>query len=228
MPCLDGVTIMNSSNDSFENARRLMVEDQIVGRGIRDSRVLDAMRSVPRELFVPPNLQYAAYDDGPLPIGEGQTISQPYIVAFMAEALELGPTDRVLEIGTGSGYGAAVLARIAAHVVTVERFETLARRARDVLAQAGLDNITVVAGDGSLGAPEHAPYDAIVVTAGGPAVPEALKDQLVAGGRLVMPVGESRSTQDLIRLRRGDDGFKQEWLAPVRFVPLIGKDGWHS
>ena len=213
----------------FASARRRMVENQLRARDITDGRVLDAMATVPRELFVPAHMRAEAYMDGPLPIGEGQTISQPYVVADMAQALELKPGDRVLEIGTGSGYGAAVLACLAENVVTIERYESLATRAREALAAAGIDNVTVITGDGTLGYPDGAPYDAIVATAGGPSVPESLKSQLAIGGRLVIPVGRSRTFQELVRVRRiTTDEFEEDRLAPVRFVPLVGKEGWQN
>jgi protein-L-isoaspartate(D-aspartate) O-methyltransferase len=184
------------------------------------------MRKVPREKFVPPRLADEAYDDGPLPIGEGQTISQPYIVALMTEALRLGPRDRVLEIGTGSGYAAAVLAEITAEVYTIERVAPLAESARQRLADVGYASVHVHCGDGTLGWPEHAPYDAIVVTAGGPTVPKALLDQLAVGGRLVMPVGRGWG-QELVRVvRKAADDYDYENLGGVAFVPLIGAQGW--
>ena len=204
-----------------------MVDEQLAGRGIRDRRVLAAMAAVPRERFIDPGQAAFAYDDGPLPIGEGQTISQPYIVARMIEVLRLAPADRVLEIGTGSGYAAAVLAEIAAEVYTVERIAGLADRARQRLAALGYARVHVLAGDGTLGWPEYAPYDAIVVTAGGPGVPPALLEQLAPGGRLVMPVGAMLDDQRLVRVVRagpGDD--RREELEAVAFVPLIGAQGW--
>ena len=204
-----------------------MVESQLAARGIRDPLVLDAMRAVPREAFVPERLRPFAYEDGPLPIGEGQTISQPYIVAVMTEAAQMKAGDRALEIGTGSGYGAAVLARIAAAVYTIERLAGLAEAARRRLAELGYHNVHVLLGDGTLGWPEHAPYDAIVVTAGGPRVPPALLDQLTIGGRLVMPVGGESRFQRLVRVRRkGADDYDYEDLEEVAFVPLIGAEGW--
>ncbi len=213
--------------DRSEVRRLDMVERQLAGRGIRDSRVLGAMRRVPREAFVPPSFRDRAYADSPIGIGEGQTISQPYIVAYMTEALELSAGDRVLEIGTGSGYGAAVLSEVADDVVTVERRAALAGRARIALESAGYGRVRVVVGDGTLGWPDGAPYDAIVVTAGGPEVPRALLAQLAAGGRLVIPVGASRNLQRLVRVRRaGEDAFRREELLDVRFVPLIGQQGW--
>jgi protein-L-isoaspartate(D-aspartate) O-methyltransferase len=206
--------------------REKMVETQIAGRGLRDPAVLAAMRTVPREGFVPPELEEFAYQDTPLPIESEQTISQPYIVALMAAALELGSADRVLEIGTGSGYAAAVLSRIAGEVYTVERHEELAGVASRRLRSLGFDNVSVLHGDGTLGWPEHAPYDAIVVAAGGPKVPPSLLDQLAARGRLVIPVGEEKA-QKLVRVTRGSDGrLAEEDLGGVRFVPLIGAEGW--
>jgi protein-L-isoaspartate(D-aspartate) O-methyltransferase len=204
-----------------------MVARQIAGRGVRDPAVLAAMRKVPRERFVPESLASLAYDDRPLPIGEGQTISQPYIVAVMSEALRLRSNDRVLEIGTGSGYAAAVLAVIAAEVYTVERLEGLAESASKRLAELGYLNIHVRQGDGSLGWPEHAPYDAILVTASGPDVPAALLEQLAIGGRLIMPVGTHFGSQRLVRVERiSADSCKRETLEDVVFVPLIGAQGW--
>jgi protein-L-isoaspartate(D-aspartate) O-methyltransferase len=204
-----------------------MVERQIADRGVRDEAVLAAMRAVPRERFVAERQARFAYADEPLPIGEGQTISQPYVVAVMTEALRLTPHDRVLEIGTGSGYSAAVLATIVSEVYTVERLEGLAESARRRLAALGYVNVHVRHGDGSLGWPEHAPYDAIVVTAGGPDVPPSLLRQLAVGGRLVMPVGSTPFTQRLVRVvRTGPDAYDREPLEEVAFVPLIGAEGW--
>jgi len=207
--------------------REMMIERDLKGRGIYDPVVLAAMREVPREEFVRPELIDQAYDDHPLPIDEGQTISQPYMVAYMAESLELAPTHRVLEIGTGSGYSAAVLSRIAAEVYTVEHFAGLAASAGERLQRLRFDNVRIFVGDGTLGWPEHAPYDAIVVTAGAPRVPEPLLEQLVVGGRLVVPVGPSHFVQYLVRVRRvKTDEYKQENLMAVQFVPLIGAAGW--
>ncbi len=200
--------------------RKRMIAGQIEARGVKAPRVLEALRRVAREDFVPLALARFAYDDGPLPIGVGQTISQPYIVAAMIAAARVSSGDRVLEIGTGSGYGAAVLSRIADEVFTVERIEALAEAARGRLAE-------LVAGDGSLGWPEHAPYDAIVVTAGGPKVPRPLLSQLASGGRLVMPVGETHGGQRLVRVVRTDEHeYEYEDLEEVAFVPLIGAEGW--
>jgi protein-L-isoaspartate(D-aspartate) O-methyltransferase len=208
-------------------ARGQMVDRQIMGRGVQDPAVLATMRRVRREAFVPRHLARRAYADQPLPIGGGQTISQPYIVATMTESLRLQPGDRVLEIGTGSGYGAAVLAEIAAEVYTVERLAGLAEGARCRLGELGYTNVHVRHGDGSLGWPEHAPYDAIVVTAGGPDVPPSLLKQLAMGGRLVMPVGPSPLAQQLVRVVRTEETtYEREELGSVAFVPLIGAEGW--
>jgi protein-L-isoaspartate(D-aspartate) O-methyltransferase len=207
--------------------RERMIAGQIETRGVTAPRVLEALRHVPREEFVPAALARFAYDDGPLPIGVGQTISQPYIVAAMIAAAWVSPGDRVLEIGTGSGYGAAVLSRIADEVFTVERIESLSEAARNRLAELGYTNVHVLAGDGSLGWPEHAPYDAIVVTAGGPKVPRPLLSQLASGRRLVMPVGETQGGQRLVRVVRTDEHeYEYEDLEEVAFVPLIGAEGW--
>lgn len=205
--------------------RERMVAHQLAARGIRGPAVLAAMRAVPRERFVPPELSSLAYEDTPLPIGEGQTISQPYVVALMAEAARLSPHDTVLEIGTGSGYGAAVLAQLVARVETVEIRPALAAAARERLKE--YPQVTVHLADGSLGLPGCAPFDAILVSAGGPTVPETWREQLAPGGRLVMPVGPSRELQRLVRIVRCPDGaFSQEDLGAVRFVPLIGARGW--
>lgn len=204
-----------------------MIAEHLMGRGIRDAAVLRAMREVPREEFLPPGMEIFAYEDGPLPIAEGQTISQPYIVAYMIEALELAGKERVLEIGTGSGYAAAVLSLCAAEVYTVERIAALAEEARTRIKRLGFRNITVHLGDGTMGWNEHAPYDAIVVTAGAPDVPDPLLAQLAPGGRLVIPVGNTPHLQELVRVRRMADGsLQREELCAVRFVPLIGREGW--
>jgi protein-L-isoaspartate(D-aspartate) O-methyltransferase len=205
-----------------QSARERMVERQLRARGIRDLRVLAAMAEVPRERFLPERLAAFAYDDGPLPIGEEQTISQPYIVALMVEAAGVAPGSRVLEVGAGSGYAAAVIARIADRVYAIERHETLAKAARRRVIDLGYDNLTILAGDGSLGLPAHAPYDAILVAAGSATVPEPLRQQLAIGGRLVAPVG-GPSVQTLLRITRtGDDSWTESDLGKVRFVPLIG------
>lgn len=205
--------------------RRRFVDTQIRGRGITTPAVLDAMRSVPRHRFVAPELADAAYEDRPLPIGHGQTISQPFMVAMMVDAAMVTPDDHVLEVGTGSGYGAAVLGHLARSVVTVERHRSLAREAATRLAALGVSNVTVVEGDGSLGWPEHAPYDVIVVTAAGPSVPAALRAQMADGARLIMPVGRRIGEQRLLRVVRSDDRYDLEDLGGVRFVPLIGEQG---
>ena len=202
-----------------------MVDLQLAKRGIRDARVLQAFRDVPREAFVPPDLAEFAYNDSPLPIGDGQTISQPYIVALTVDALRLSAGDRVLEIGTGSGYAAAILSRIAKAVYTVERLPELAEQARGRLFRLGLGNVFVHRGDGTLGWTDHAPYDAIAVAAGGPEIPRALLSQLAPGGRLVIPVGPE-DAQVLMRVTREDGTFRTEEISNVRFVPLVGEQGW--
>jgi len=207
-------------------ARRRMVEQQITGRGITDAGVIKAMLTVPRHLFVEPGLENQAYSDFPLPIGHKQTISQPFIVAYMTEALMLEGGERVLEIGTGSGYQAAVLAQLARHVYTVERIPELARTARRALDKAGAYNVHIKVDDGTCGWPDQAPFNAIMTTAGAPEVPDALKAQLEIGGRLVIPVGGS-GAQVLKRIRRvSQSQFTEESLLDCRFVPLIGKHGW--
>jgi len=212
---------------SMDNQRDSMIHYQLMSRGIRDQAVLKAMQEVPREEFVAKLMLEYAYEDRPLPIDQGQTISQPYIVAYMTEALELSYSDRVLEIGTGSGYAAAVLSRIVKTVHTVERLGGLAQSARQRLDLLGYTNIVVHEGDGSLGWPEHAPYDAIVVTAAAPDLPEPLIKQLTIGGRLVIPVGPSIDVQMLVRVRRlAENDYRKEELCGVRFVPLIGEKGW--
>ncbi|MBW3564414.1 MAG: protein-L-isoaspartate(D-aspartate) O-methyltransferase [Acidobacteria bacterium] len=206
--------------------RDWMVATQIQARGIDDPAVLSAMRAVPREEFVPRELRSRAYEDGPLPIGEGQTISQPFIVASMVQSLRLRPADRVLEIGVGSGYAAAVIAEIVEEVFAIERHEELVLTARERLERLGYDNVEIRHGDGTVGWEEHAPFNAIVVAAAGPRIPESLKAQLAEGGRLVIPVEVSVHDQRLIRLTRTESGFREEWLEPVRFVPLVGHEGW--
>jgi protein-L-isoaspartate(D-aspartate) O-methyltransferase len=213
--------------DNNARLRDAMVTQQLFKRGIKDARVLQAMRDTPRHLFVPTRHRVMAYEDMPLPIGHEQTISQPLMVAMMTEALQLRGHERVLEIGTGSGYQAAVLSRLAVVVFSIERIPELAAQARATLAMAGIMNVHVLVGDGSLGLPEHGPYDAIVVTAASPKVPSALVDQLKLGGRLVIPVGD-RHEQTLVRLTMTDDGSHFEHLGGCRFVPLIGQEGWLS
>ncbi|MEO8157907.1 MAG: protein-L-isoaspartate(D-aspartate) O-methyltransferase [Betaproteobacteria bacterium] len=218
---------MNGIN--FSQRRDAMVENHVAARGIRSQWVLQAMRAVPREAFLPGHLREFAYQDAPLPIAEGQTISQPYIVALMTEALALHGGEKVLEIGTGSGYAAAILAQIAGEVYTVERIGQLAEKAATVLSDLGYRNVHVLHGDGTRGWDEHAPYDAIVVAAGGPEVPESLKSQLKIGGRLVIPVGADRRFQELVRVTRLSElQYKTEDIADVRFVPLVGAEGWEA
>ena len=215
------------SINPFIAPRDRMVREQLAARGVVDERVLDAMRQVAREAFVPEHLRDAAYSDQALPIGEGQTISQPYIVGAMTEALGLSGDENVLEIGTGSGYAAAVLAHIARAVHSVERIPALARRARETLRRLGYDRVEVIEGDGSRGWVTAAPYDAIVVTAEAPSIPPSLRAQLRPGGRLVLPVEDAVCGQALVRMVRGDDGKDEvESIQPVRFVPLIGAEGW--
>lgn len=211
----------------FDALRERMVRTQIEARGIRDARVLAAMREVPRHQFVSAGYEASAYDDRPLPIGLGQTISQPFMVAAMTEALRPADDNRILEVGTGSGYQAAVLGRLARDVVTIERHEPLAEQARKALAAAGAVNVRVVVGDGSEGLPDEAPFDRILVTAGAPAVPDALKMQLAEGGRLVIPVGAA-DHQVVTALTRHGDQFVIETGEACVFVPLLGRFGWRA
>jgi protein-L-isoaspartate(D-aspartate) O-methyltransferase len=213
--------------DDNARLRDDMLTQQLMKRGIRDDRVLQTMRDIPRHLFVPVRHRAMAYEDMPLPIGHEQTISQPLMVAMMTEALRLHGHERVLEIGTGSGYQAAVLSRLAAVVFSIERIPELAAHARATLAMVKIMNVHVLVGDGSLGLPEHGPYDAIVVTAASPKVPPALVEQLTLAGRLVIPVGD-RHEQTLVRLTRASHGPQIEHLGGCRFVPLIGQQGWVS
>ncbi len=215
------------TEDNYTVERQLMVDRQIAVRGVSDRRVLAAMKKVPRHRFIPSHLWDQAYGDYPLPIGEDQTISQPYIVALMTELLEIKDTDRVLEIGTGSGYQAAILAELAAQVYTIDRVETLLARAEQLLAALGYTNIHTRVGDGTLGWPEEMPYEAIIVTAGTPQVPRPLTEQLALGGRLVVPVGDTWS-QTLTCVRKTKDGLKFEYHGGCRFVRLIGKYGWEE
>jgi len=211
----------------FASQREAMVARQIAGRGITGAALLAAMREVPREAFVAPALAPQAYDDMPLPIEAGQTISQPYIVALMIEAAGIAPGARVLEIGAGSGYAAAVIGRIAATVIAIERHAELAALAAARMRRLGYGNVAIVEGDGSAGWPEGAPYDAILAAASGSHVPEALKRQLAIGGALVMPVGEPGAVQSLVKVvRLGEEDYAREDLGAVRFVPLIGAQGW--
>lgn len=204
-----------------------MVRTQLMSRDIKDPAVLRAMRTIPRHKFVDPEYRDMAYTDGPLPIGQGQTISQPYIVALMTQLLELHADDKVLEIGTGSGYQAAILASIAKEVYTIERHASLAKKASEIFSELGLTNIHVHVGDGTLGLPEYAPYGAIIVTAAAPKIPQALLEQLEDGGRLVIPVG-GRFGQYLERWRREGDAYTSEGIVPVAFVPLVGRNGWNK
>jgi protein-L-isoaspartate(D-aspartate) O-methyltransferase len=215
----------NSSADALATARRAMVETQIRRRGVAATLVLDAMASVPRHEFVPAEFRHEAYADKPLPIGEGQTISQPYMVAAMAEALELTGSERVLEIGTGSGYQAAVLSLLAREIITVESHTSLALAAQERLTDLGYTNVHVHNGDGSTGFADAAPYDAILVTAAAPEIPPVLAGQLREGGRLVIPVG-SRENQELVQARKENSVLKTRALFDCRFVPLTGKYGW--
>ncbi len=227
MGAIRAVSSEEFDDSRFEQSRLRMVQEQLLTRGIADERVLAAMRRVPRHLFVDEMARPAAYEDEPLPIGSGQTISQPYMVARMTELLELESDSRVLEVGTGSGYQAAVLAEIAGEVWTVERHGALAERARRVLARLGHRNVHVETGDGSLGLPHHSPFDAIVVTAASPGVPPSLTDQLAPGGRLVIPVG-GQGTQRLRLIRRDPNGLQETDVLGCRFVPLIGAHGHPS
>lgn len=211
------------TNDAFAHQRRAMVGEQLVPRGITDTRVLAAMARVPREEFVLPQEREMAYCDGALPIGQEQTISQPYTVAFMCQAAQLQPGDRVLEIGTGSGYGAAVLAQLAAEVHTIERIEELATNAQENLVRCGYHNVTVHLGDGTLGLPHQAPFDAIIVTAGATGLPEAYGRQLADGGRIVIPIGEQRGSQTMFCFTRRGDQWESQSLGGFAFVPLIGQ-----
>jgi protein-L-isoaspartate(D-aspartate) O-methyltransferase len=207
--------------------RQRMVERQIRARGVRDERVLHAMAAVPREAFVPPGQEAHAYDDSPLPIAAGQTISQPFVVALMVEALELGGADRALEVGAGSGYAAAVMSRICAAVYAIERHAALVADAQAALDRVGYRNVTVRHGDGTLGWPEEAPFDGILVSAGGPQIPAALREQMAPGGRMVIPVGTLGRVQRLVRVvRERADSWREDDLGEVAFVPLIGEQGW--
>lgn len=216
---------MNDQQPNLRFQRDMMVELQIRQRGIRDPRVLAAMLAVPRHEFVPPDYLHEAYQDHPVPIGEGQTISQPYMVAQMTEALALAGSERVLEIGTGSGYQTAVLARLAREVYTVEKYASLARQAEERLRCLGVTKVTVVVDDGSQGYPPGAPYDGIVVTAGAPRVPPVLVEQLADGGRLVIPVGDMHSQELLLVIKEGNT-ITQKTINYCRFVPLTGRYGW--
>jgi len=220
---------MTGRESDLTARRHQMVAEQIEGRGIGDTAVLQAMRAVPREHFILPQYRPHAYEDSPLPIPAGQTISQPYVVALMISQLDLTANDKVLEVGAGSGYAAALLGQIARVVHTVERSSELVDYARQRLVSLGCDNVHVHLGDGSQGWPDYAPYDAIIVAAGGPKLPSALSHQLALGGRLVMPVGRRRRKQKLICVSRlGVDKFSRVNLGPVAFVPLVGEAGWRE
>ena len=211
----------------FPKARLKMVEEQIVSRGVEDPRVIAAMKKVPRHLFVEEALGSQAYNDHPLPIGEKQTISQPYMVALMTEALQLKEKERVLEIGAGSGYQTAILAELAEKVFSIERIRSLAIKARQLLYELGYYNVEIKIFDGTYGWMEEAPFDAIIVTAGAPDIPQPLLDQLAMAGRLVIPVGDAY-VQDLIRVTKTEEGIKKENLGGCRFVKLIGRYGWEN
>jgi protein-L-isoaspartate(D-aspartate) O-methyltransferase len=212
--------------DRLVEQRMQMVQRQIASRGLSDKRVLQAMREVPREEFVLDSMRKCAYDDGALPIGQGQTISQPFTVAFMCEALRVQPDDTILEVGTGSGYGAAVLSRLARIVHTVERIPELAQQARERLERLGFHNVTVHLADGSLGVADAAPFDGIVVTAGAERLPQAYLDQLAEGGRIVIPLGRTPNNQSMFRFTRQDGEVTVDDLGGFAFVPLIGAAGW--
>jgi protein-L-isoaspartate(D-aspartate) O-methyltransferase len=216
----------NPESDPFASLRHAMVEQQLRVRGIRDERVLAAMERVPRHEFVPAYNNEAAYEDHPIEIGQQQTISQPFMVAAMAEAAQIKPADVVLEVGTGSGYQAAVLAELAAEVFTIERFASLADTAQALLAHLNYSNIVVALGDGSNGLPQYAPYDAIVVAAAAPEIPPALVDQLREGGRLVIPIGSAQE-QELFLLRKQNGTPVTQKLFGCKFVPLVGRYGFH-
>jgi len=215
----------NGDPVEFSEARNRMVDSQLAARGVNDGRVLAAMRKVPRHLFVPPKLRPYAYEDHPLAIGEGQTISQPYMVGFMTQTLAPRDTDRVLEVGAGSGYQTAVLAELAGEVISIERNESLAEQARARLEKLGYANARIMVGDGTRGCPEFGPYDRILVTAAAPKVPEPLKAQLKPGGRLVCPAG-SREMQTLCIVTRTGSGFETDTSINCVFVPLVGQNGW--
>lgn len=219
--CGQQKSINQRSEKMYEKMRLSMVEDQIERRGVKDDRVLHAMREVPRHEFVPNHLKKYAYADEPLPIGEDQTISQPYIVAYMTEYLCLGEEDIVLEIGTGSGYQAAVLAEIADTVYTIEIVDVLAKRAEKTLERLGYENVLVKRGDGYAGWPEHAPYDAIIITAAPTKIPQPLLEQLKIGGFMILPLGDY--SQELVLIEKNIKGFEQKRLLPVRFVPMTGE-----
>jgi len=213
------------TDDGHEKDRKRMVDIQIAARGVKDERVLAAMRDIPRHLFVPGAYRDAAYNDSPLPIGKGQTISQPYIVAVMTELLLVKSSDKVLEIGAGSGYQAAILGKLAKLVMSVERIPEVAETAKENLARVGITNVRIMIGNGTIGYPEEAPFDAILITAATPSIPPPLINQMAEGGRLVAPVG-SRELQELVRLTKKGDKTTSEFFGGVVFVPLLGEYGW--
>lgn len=216
------------AGDIYSVMRQHMVDVQLLGRGITNVKVLESMRTVPRHFFVPHEWWNEAYSDGPLPIGFGQTISQPYIVAFMAQAAIIQPTDKVLEIGTGCGYSAAVLSNLCKDVYSIETISGLAKIAQPRLQQLGFHNVHCFHSDGSIGLPEHAPYDAIIVTAGAPKVPNSLLEQLAPGGRMVIPVNKG-PYEELVRVTKDENGeYRTQHLMDVRFVPLVGEEGWNE
>ena len=221
------VKLSEASPHDFNWTRERMVQEQIIARGITDARVINALRKIPRHLFVDPGIVNRAYDDSALPIGEKQTLSQPYMAARMTEALGLSGDEKVLEIGTGSGYQTALLAELCFNVFSVERIRALSRKARTLLDQLGYQNIALHVGDGTIGWSEHAPYDAILVSAGSPATPKPLLEQLGLRGRLVIPVGDEQN-QSLLRVTRTRSGFKPEPLGECKFVKLFGKYGWRD
>ncbi len=212
---------------AFERQRHLMLKNQLKVRGIKDERVLVAMGNVQRHIFVNEHLQDKAYEDCALPIGEGQTISQPYMVALMTELLELKGNEKVLEIGTGSGYQAAILSMLASEVFTVERIQLLALRAKNLLEKLEYTNVHVIVSDGTIGLPEQSPFDGIIVAAGAPEIPQQYIEQLKVNGKLVIPVG-SRSSQILYQIKKTSQGIKKSMSTPCVFVPLIGKNGWEE
>ena len=211
--------------EDFQKLRNLMVDTQLIPRGIRDARVLEAMRKVPRHLFMDESMWYKAYDDMALPVGEGQTISQPYMVAVMTELLDIKGAGKVLEIGTGSGYQAAILAELSGEVYTIERIQSLSQKAVETLRSLGYVNIHPMVGDGTLGWPEAAPFDRILITAGAPEIPGPVMEQLAERGILLAPVGD-RSSQQLIRVKNENGKLSREYHTPCIFVPLVGKYGW--
>jgi protein-L-isoaspartate(D-aspartate) O-methyltransferase len=219
------VKFPESNPNDFVWARDRMVQEQIVARGIEDARVIAALRKIPRHLFVDPGIVNRAYSDSALPIGEKQTLSQPYMAAHMTAALRLTGREKALEIGTGSGYQTALLAELCFNVFSVEKLRSLSRKARKLLDHLGYQNIALHVGDGTIGWSEHAPYDAILIAAAAPAAPKPLLDQLASGGRLVIPVGDEQG-QTLLRVTRDDDNFNEEPLGECKFVKLLGKYGW--